>query len=46
MKISEVWSILQTECPHCGEILEIDNSHILQSIVCEACDEEFIVGEE
>ena len=40
--LGDTWKSLQTECPHCGEVFDIENSDIDSVIVCKSCPNKFI----
>ena len=44
MKIPEAdtWRALQAECPHCGEVQDIDEGVLGHVKNCEDCEEQFI----
>ena len=39
---AETWRSLQTECPHCGQVQEIDELSLGQITPCEVCEKPFV----
>lgn len=39
---SETWILLQTECPHCGEIQDVNELSLGKIVPCEICEKPFI----
>lgn len=39
---AEAWRSLQTECPHCSEIQDIEESDLGRIVPCEVCEKPFI----
>ena len=39
---ADTWRSLQAECPHCGEVQDIDDSALGDIMTCWVCEKPFI----
>lgn len=46
LKKGIAWRGLQTECPHCGEVFDIDEHQLDEEVDCHTCSGVFIASED